>query len=353
MHTRRAARLMTVNTLTSPDGTTIAYDTAGEGPALILVDGALTVHSSGSGELARLLAPHFTVYGFDRRGRGGSGDTLPYAVDREIDDIEALIDQADGPAFLYGHSSGGPLAMRAAIRLGGKVSKIAMYEPPYNNDPGVQESWSQYLRELSQTLAEGRRGDAVALFMRFVGTPAEQIDGMRRAPFWPGMEAVGPTLAYDHAAIMGEPWSVPAELAARVPVPALVLAGDASFAFMPDTARTLSQAFPDGQLRMLAGQTHNVDPGVLAPVLAEFFVHPWLERGFYPRADVRRAGRRDDGREPRKGGGHDEQPDGDASFGPRSAAGGGPAARRAGGRAAEDGGVRGADGAGLPGGDPR
>ena len=261
-----------MNTLSSPDGTTIAYDEQGEGPALILVDGALTVHSSGSGsELARLLAPHFTVYGFDRRGRGRSGDTLPYTVDREIEDIEALIDGAGGPAFLYGHSSGGPLAMRAAIRLGSKVSKIAMYEPPYNNDPGAQESWSQYLRQLKVALAEGRRGDAVALFMRFVGTPAEQVDGMRRAPFWPGMEAVAPTLAYDHAAILGEPWSVPAELAARVSIPALVMSGDAGLAFMPDAARVLSQAIPQGQLRMLPGQTHEVKPDALAPVLAEFF----------------------------------------------------------------------------------
>ncbi len=261
----------TMNALSSRDGTTIAYDKRGEGPALILVDGALTVHSSGSGsELARLLAPCFMVYGFDRRGRGESGDTLPYAADREIDDIEALIDRAGGPAFLYGHSSGGPLAMRAAIRLGSKVSKIAMYEPPYNNDPGAQESWSQYLRQLKQALAEGRRGDAVALFMRFVGTPAEQIARLRRAPSWPGMEAIAPTLAYDHAAIMGEPWSVPAELAARVSVPALVMAGDAGLPFMPDAARVLSQALPQGQLRILEGQTHKVNPGVLAPVLAEF-----------------------------------------------------------------------------------
>jgi pimeloyl-ACP methyl ester carboxylesterase len=259
------------HTLSSSDGTTIAYDSRGEGPALILVDGALTVHSSGSGELATLLAPHFTVYGFDRRGRGKSGDTPPYAVDREIDDIEALIDRAGGAAFLYGHSSGGPLAMRAAIRLGGKVGKLAMYEPPYNNDPGAQESWSQYLRQLREALAEGRRGDAVALFMRFVGTPDEQVDGMRRAPFWPGMEAVAPTLAYDHAAILGEPWSVPAGLAARVSVPALVMAGDAGLPFMPDAARALSQAIPQGRLRMLAGQTHEVKPGVLAPVLVEFF----------------------------------------------------------------------------------
>jgi len=164
--------------------------------------------------------------------------------------------------------------MRAAIRLGGKVSKvskIALYEPPYNNDPGAQEPWSQYLRQLRQALAEGRRGDAVALFLRFVGTPAEQVGDMRRAPFWPGMEAVAPTLAYDHAAILGEPWSVPAGLAGRVPVPALVMAGDASLPFMPDAARVLCQALPQGQLRTLEGQTHEVNPGVLAPVLVEFF----------------------------------------------------------------------------------
>jgi pimeloyl-ACP methyl ester carboxylesterase len=263
-----------MTTLSSHDGTTIDYDVHGAGPALILVDGALTVHSSGSGsELARLLAPHFTVYGFDRRGRGRSGDTLPYAVDREIEDIEALIDKAGGRAFLYGHSSGGPLAMRAAIRLGGsgKVSKIAMYEPPYNNDPAAQEPWSRYLDQLAQALAEGRRGDAVALFLRFIGTPDGQLDRLRRAPSWPAMEAVAPTLAYDHAAIMGKPWSVPAELAAAVRVPALVMAGDASLPFMPGAALALSQAIPGAKLRMLNGQPHEVSPAVLAPVLVEFF----------------------------------------------------------------------------------
>ncbi|MGH3394268.1 MAG: alpha/beta fold hydrolase, partial [Streptosporangiaceae bacterium] len=255
----------------SSDGTTIAYDQQGEGPALILVDGALTVHSSGSGsKLAGLLASHFTVYGFDRRGRGRSGDTLPYAVDREIDDIQALIHRAGGSAVLYGHSSGGPLAMRAAVRLGPRVSKIAIYEAPYNNDPAAQEPWRQYLGQLRAALAEGRRGDAVALFLRFIGTPAEQVDTLRRGPAWPGLEAVAPTLAYDHAAIMGPSLSVPAELAAGVSVPALVMAGDAGLAFMPDSAEALSRAIPRGQLRMLAGQTHQVNPGVLAPILAEF-----------------------------------------------------------------------------------
>jgi pimeloyl-ACP methyl ester carboxylesterase len=261
-----------MNTISSHDGTTISYPKQGEGPALILVDGALSVYSSGGkSELARQLAPHLTVYGYDRRGRGGSGDTLPYAVDREIEDIQALIDDAGGSACLYGHSSGGTLAMQAAVRLGGMVSKIAIYEAPHNDDPGAQESWRQYLRQLRELLADGRRGDAVALFMRFVGTPADQVEGMRQAPFWPAMEAVAPTLAYDHAEIMGERWAAPTDLAARVSVPALVLAGDAGPKFMPATARALSQAMPRGRLRILAGQTHDVNPAVLAPVLAEFF----------------------------------------------------------------------------------
>jgi pimeloyl-ACP methyl ester carboxylesterase len=261
-----------MDTVTSRDGTTIAYDAQGEGPALILVDGALSVHSSGSMPgLAALLAPHFTVYGYDRRGRGRSGDTPPYAVDREIEDIEALIDHAGGPALLYGHSSGASLAMLAAVKLGGKVGKLAMYEPPHNNDPGAQETWSHYLRELREALTEGRRGDAVALFMRLVGTPADQVDASRAAPFWPSMEAIAPTLAYDHAGVLGETWSAPTRLAARVSVPVLVMAGDASLPFMPDAAQALSQAMPRGQLRMLPGQTHEVNPGVLAPVLVEFF----------------------------------------------------------------------------------
>jgi pimeloyl-ACP methyl ester carboxylesterase len=262
-----------MHTVTSPDGTTIAYDKSGAGPALILVDGALSVHSSGGkSELAKLFAPHFTVYGYDRRGRGASGDTLPYAVDREIEDIEALIDAAGGSAFLYGHSSGGTLAMQAAVRLGGNVSKIAIYEPPHNDDPDAQMSWTEYLKALRLLLADGRRGDAVALFMRFVGTPADQVEGMRRAPYWPSMEAVAPTLAYDHAEIIGERWSAPIELASRLTAPALVMAGDASLPFMQPTARALSTAMPHGQLRILAGQPHNVDPAVLAQVLLEFFV---------------------------------------------------------------------------------
>ena len=261
-----------MNTISSRDGTTISYEKQGDGPALILVDGALSVYSSGGkSELARQLASRLTVYGYDRRGRGGSGDTLPYAVDREIEDIETLIDDAGGSAFLYGHSSGASLAMLAAVKLGGKVSRLAMYEAPYNDEPEAQQAWAEYLKGLGVALADGRPGDAVALFMRYVGTPADQVDAMRAAPFWPGMEAVGPTLAYDHAAIQGPANSVPTGVAARVTVPALVLSGGASFPFMRGTARALSEAMPHSELRTLDGQTHDVSPGALAPVLLEFF----------------------------------------------------------------------------------
>ena len=256
----------------SPDGTQIAYDKEGEGPALIVVDGALcTRMSNAKTELASLLAPHVTTYSYDRRGRGDSGDTLPYAVDREIEDIEALIDEAGGSASLYGHSSGAALAMEAAVRLGsGKVTRLAMYEAPYNDDPAAQRAWGEYITELTEALADGRPGDGVAAFMTLVGTPADQIAGLRQAPFWAGMEAIAPTLAYDHTAILGKDGAVPAEQAARVQVPALVMYGDASFPFMAGTARTLSQAMPQASLRALPGQTHEVSPAALAPVLADF-----------------------------------------------------------------------------------
>jgi pimeloyl-ACP methyl ester carboxylesterase len=261
-----------MNITNSADGTKIVYDAAGDGPALILVDGAMCTRSSGSKpELVSLLSRHFTVYSYDRRGRGDSGDTLPYALDREIEDIETLIDNAGGTAYLFGHSSGACLVLESALKLGGKVAGIALYDPPYNDDPVARQAWREYIRQLTAALAEGRRGDAVALFMRYVGMPDSQIDGMRQTPFWPAAEAIAPTLAYDHAGAVGEAGSVPTGRAARVLAPALVMNGGASFPFMADTARTLSQAMPHAQHRTLEGQTHDMVPEVLAPVLVEFF----------------------------------------------------------------------------------
>lgn len=257
--------------VTSRDRTAIAYDRQGVGPALIVVDGALTTRTSDSkSQLVELLSPRFTVYTYDRRGRGDSGDTPPYAVQREVEDVAAVISEAGGAAALYGHSSGACLALEAALALGpGTVSSLAMYEAPYDDDPAIHAPWQRYLADLTAALAEGRTGDAAALFMAFVGTPRKQIDLMRRAPFWPGIEAVAPTLAYD-AALLGADKSVPVDRASEIAVPTLVMHGAAGAPFMGETARTLHKAIPGAELRTLAGQGHNVRPEALAPVLAEF-----------------------------------------------------------------------------------
>jgi pimeloyl-ACP methyl ester carboxylesterase len=192
-------------------------------------------------------------------------------VAREVEDIDALIDDVGGSAFLYGHSSGGCLALDATVALGDKVKKLAMYEAPYNDDPEAQKRWHEYLENLTEALASGRRGDAVALFMAYVGTPTAQIEGMRHAPFWGGMEALAPTLAYDHTAIMGKDGTIPTGLAAQVHAPTLVMTGSNGFPFILETAKTLGKTIPDARLMTLEGQTHDVHADALAPVLVEFF----------------------------------------------------------------------------------
>jgi len=260
--------------VTSKDGTVIAYDAIGKGPAIILVDGALEYRAFNQGtvQLANLFKDYFTVYYYDRRGRGDSTDTQPYAVEREIDDIEALIDIAGGYAFIFGISSGGALAMEATIKLGNKIKKLAMYEVPYNSDETARQAWKEYRRQLKEVLEAGRRDDAVALFMMLTGMPADQVPEMRRHPMWPMWEAVAPTLEYD-AAILGEDASVPIERAARVSVPTLVMDGEASYPFMHVTAKALKNAIPNAQQLTLEGQTHEVNVEAIAPVLIKFFTN--------------------------------------------------------------------------------
>ena len=259
-----------MNNVTSKDGTQIVYDKRGQGPALILVDGALCYRSFGPMPgLAELLSSHFTVYNYDRRGRGDSGDTQPYSVVREVEDIEALIDEAGGEAFVFGTSSGGALALEAAMRLGSKIKKLAMYEPPYHSGEVVRQAWKEYRQDLGKLLSAERKGDAAALFMRSVGTPEEQVEGMRHAPIWPVFEGVAPTLAYD-AAVLGEDRSVPGTRAAQVNIPTLVLNGTV-IPFMEATAKEIAKSIPDAQQRTLEGQPHDVNLEVLAPVLIEFF----------------------------------------------------------------------------------
>jgi pimeloyl-ACP methyl ester carboxylesterase len=264
-----------MNRVTSKDGTSIAYDREGSGPAVILVGGAF-VDRSENASLATELAEQFTVYNYDRRGRGDSGDTLPYAVEREIGDIEALIAEAGGSAHLYGISSGGALALEAAA-AGIGIDKLAVYEVPYNMADDGQQRQREYVEQLGAFLAEGRRGDAAELFMRVAGASEEMIAGAKDSPMWPGLEAIAHTLAYD-AACMGDGQPATARLA-RIRRPTLVATGGGSpdsFVggggdFFGKAADAIAASIPQAERQTIEGQTHMVDPKALAPVLERFF----------------------------------------------------------------------------------
>jgi pimeloyl-ACP methyl ester carboxylesterase len=263
-----------METVTSADGTTIAFDRSGEGegPPLLLIGGAFNDRNSPL-PLAELLSPGFTVVRYDRRGRGDSGDSPRYAVEREIEDLAAVIGAVGGECTLYGHSSGGALALHAAA-AGLPVPRLAIYEAPYTpDDQAVRKEGAERGERVKSLLAEGRRADAVIEFLGGIGLPPEMVEGMRHAPMFPAMEAMAPTLRYEYA-VMGDGTTggtVPAELLARVSRPALVLCGGASPDPMREVARELAAGLPDAVLTELPGQTHAVDPEVVAPVLTAFF----------------------------------------------------------------------------------
>jgi pimeloyl-ACP methyl ester carboxylesterase len=253
----------------SKDGTAIAYERSGQGPALILVDGALCSRAFGPmPKLAPLLARHFTVYVYDRRGRGESGDTLPYAKEREVEDIAALIQEAGGSASLVGLSSGGALALEAAAS-GLHIRKVVAYEPPFVGDNG-RRSGTEHEGELKKRVAAGNRGGAVRYFMKdMVGVPAPFVVMMQVMPWvWRKLKAVAHTLPYD-AAVMGG-FKVPAARLASIKVPTLAMHGSKTDARLQDAARAVAAAVPGAQHRTLEGQTHNVSPAVLTPAVVEF-----------------------------------------------------------------------------------
>jgi pimeloyl-ACP methyl ester carboxylesterase len=252
----------------SKDGTIITYDLSGDGSPVILVCGG-SVDRMSNAPLGALLAERFTVYNYDRRGRGASGDTPPYAVEREIEDIDALIGAAGGSAFLFGSSSGAALALEAAAN-GLAITKLALWEPPYIVDDSRPRPPADTAKTYTELVAAGRRGDAVEFFMaKVVGLPPEFVAGARTQPWWPAQEALAHTLAYD-ATIMGD-YSLPTRRAASVKTPTLVIAGGSDFPWMRDTAKALASVIPGAQTRFLEGQGHNVAPEALAPVLVEFF----------------------------------------------------------------------------------
>jgi pimeloyl-ACP methyl ester carboxylesterase len=254
--------------VTSKDGTPLAFDRLGDGPPVILVCGGSTDRTANA-PLAALLASHFTVFNYDRRGRGDSGDTAPYAVEREVEDLDALITAAGGSASVYGTSSGAALALEAAAR-GLAIKKLALWEPPFIVNDSHPRPPANQAAHYNELVAAGRRGDAVEYFMtKVVGLPAEFVAQARTAPWWPAQEALAHTLAYD-ATIMGD-YALPTERVASVTAPTLVLAGGASQAWIRDTARVLADILSNAQHRILEGQTHDVAPEALAPVLEEFF----------------------------------------------------------------------------------
>jgi pimeloyl-ACP methyl ester carboxylesterase len=261
-----------MDTVRSSDGTAIAFDRSGDGPPLIYVGGALNDRFSGA-QLAGLLADRLTVINYDRRGRGASGNTEPYAVDREIEDLAALIAEAGGSAALYGMSSGAVLCLKAAAH-GLPVTRLALYEPPIRpNNDGNRRAAQEYATKLTEVLAEDRRGDALELFMGMVGMPGELIGQMRHAPMWPALEALAPSLANDCAVMeFAQGGAAPAEWVGPSTVPTLTLAGGASPDWMREAAENLARVLPAGRHRTLADQTHDVSPDALAPVLAEFLL---------------------------------------------------------------------------------
>ena len=255
----------------SADGTTIVFDRSGAGPAIILVHGAFTgrAHPLLS-DVAAALAPWFTVFNYDRRGRGESGNTLPYAVEREIEDLAALLVVAGGPAMVFGGSSGAGLALEAAAR-NPAIPKLAVWEPPYHVGDSAPGLPHDFAARLDAMVREGRRADAVELFMvEAAGAPAEAVAAMRLQPSWPDAEAVAHTLAYE-AAVMGPGNALPAARLAAITQPTLVLTGGNSPAWMTNAGKAVAGTIPGAVHRVLEGQTHNVSPGALAPELLEFF----------------------------------------------------------------------------------
>ena len=267
-----AAALACVGTAFSKDGTPIAFTRIGDGPPVILIDGALCYRDMGeSGQLAKLLAPYFTVFTYDRRGRGTSGDTSPYAVEREIEDIAALLSEAGGAAFLWGTSSGAVLALEAANRFRG-IKKLALYEAPFIVDDSRSTTERDWPR-IAEAVAANRHSEAVKLFLKSVGVPAFFIAVMPLMPMWSKLKAVAHTLPYDGAIVgdnqRGKP--LPAEHWASVTVPALVMDGGKSPAWMRHGNRSLASVLPNGRYLTLEGQTHMLKAKAHAPVLVEFF----------------------------------------------------------------------------------
>jgi len=262
-----------MHTVRSADGTTIAFDREGDGPPLILVDGALCSRKFGPmGAMTRQLSGRFTIFSYDRRGRGDSTDTPPWSIDREVDDLAAIVDAAGGSSYVYGVSSGAALSLEAA-RRGIGITKLALYEAPFivgDTQPALDP---EFIPTLRAALAAGRRGEMVASFMKLVGVPTVGRVMMRLMPVWSKLKAVAHTLPYDLSIVepfqQGHP--LPADRWSSVAMPTWVGRGGKSPAWMQNAMQALADRLPSATLHTLDGQTHMVKAAVQAPMLIEFF----------------------------------------------------------------------------------
>ena len=257
-----------METVTSKDGTKIAFETLGEGPALILVGGALADHYFYA-PLAGELAKHFTVYNFDRRGRGQSGDTKPYAVEREVEDVGALIAYAREPVFLYGHSAGSALAIRTAA-AGLEIAKLAIADPPYTprgeNDEAAKAEHSEQAARIQELNDKGDLKGSAKFFLSGYGLPDEDLEEMFQSPAGESMVDCARALPYDYA-MLGD-GLVPIELVSRIQAPTIILAPEA----MPETAQALVNAMPNARFQAMKAPIHETPPESLALLLKEFFI---------------------------------------------------------------------------------
>jgi pimeloyl-ACP methyl ester carboxylesterase len=258
-----------MQTLRSRDGTRIAYETSGTGPALVLVNGGLSDRSAVV-PLRPLLDPHFTLFAYDRRGRGDSGDTPPYAPEREFEDLAAVIEAAGAPAFVFAHSSGAILALRAAMS-GLPMRRLAVNEPPFIV-PGTRPVPPRAIASrIAEHIAANDREEALRIFLvEQVGLPPPALDHLKASPAWPRMIALAHTAAYDSE--LAADSALPVASLAKLTFPTLVLNGTASFPWIAETARALLQALPNAQAAHLEGQPHSPAPEVLAPALLRFFL---------------------------------------------------------------------------------
>ncbi|WP_158851914.1 alpha/beta fold hydrolase [Saccharothrix deserti] len=252
-----------MSTVTSKDGTTIGFSRVGDGPAVVLVDAACCFRGSGPMPAVAEALTGYTAYTYDRRGRGESSDRRPYAIDREVEDLAAVVEAAGGRAFVYGFSSGAVLALHAAA-AGVPITALALLEPPLSFES--PESTGPDVRDEINALVEaGRRGDAMIRFQVACGVPEELTAGMRQSPGWPALEALAHTTVYD-LTITGTPPDL-----ARIDTPTLVLDSTGSDEQLRAWADGVAERLPNARRRTLAGEWHGIAPDVLAPVLAEHF----------------------------------------------------------------------------------